>query len=224
LIAEGKFTRSWIGIKLKELKDYPAYKNLDKKLAPDTDSGIVVTDIIDGGPASKSGLRTGDVIVSVQGKTVETARQLKDSVAPEKPGRVLTLNVVRAREHLVIKMQTEAMPSNDELAEATPQPERGAAETPIFGLTIEALTQDLADRDGVDLDSGVIVTAVAGNSPAAAEGIQPGDVITQINRQPVPNLQQFHQALGAADAKKGIMVDLISNGSSRLVILKNGGQ
>lgn len=222
LIAEGKFTRSWIGIRLKDLKDYPAYKNLDKKLAPDTDTGIVVTDIMDGGPAAKSGLRAGDVIVSVEGKMIETSRQLKDAVAPEKPGRILALNVVRAREHLVIKVQIEPMPVNDGLAEASPLPERGTVETPAFGLTVEALTQDLADRDGVDLDSGVIVTAVEGSSPAATEGIQPGDVITQVNRQPVPNLKQFRQAMGAANAKKGIMVDLISNGSSRLVILKNG--
>jgi len=74
LIAEGKFTRSWIGIYIEELREYPEFKNLDKPLAPDTEDGVVVTALAANGPASKSDLRTGDVIVSVEGKTVKTAR------------------------------------------------------------------------------------------------------------------------------------------------------
>jgi serine protease Do len=169
-------------------------------------------------------LRAGDVIVSVEGKKVETSRQLKDSIALEKPGHLLTLNVVRAREHLVIQVQTAALPSDSGLADASHQPAAGGMETPTFGLAVQALTRDLADHYGVDPDSGIIVTAVERDSPAEAEGVQPGDVITRINRQPVTNLRQFRQALKASDAKKGVMFDLISNGSSRLIILKDGGQ
>jgi len=67
------------------------------------------------------------------------------------------------------------------------------------------------------------VTAVESDSPADEKGIQPGDIITQINRQPVDSLKRFRQALKAADAKKGLMVNLISNGSTRMVILKDDG-
>ncbi len=223
LIAEGKFTRSWIGIYIEELREYPEYKNLDKPLAPDTEDGVVVTDMVANGPASKSDLRTGDVIVSVEGKTVKTARELKDAIALQPPGHVLVLNVVRSKEHLSIKVRTEALPAEAGLAEARHQPE-GESGSPAFGLTVQATTKDLAEQYGIEPDSGVIVAAVERDSPADEKGIQPGDVITQINRQPVTNLKQFRQALKAADARKGLMVNLVSNGSNRMVILKDNGR
>jgi serine protease Do len=220
LIAEGKFTRSWIGIGFDQLKDSPAYK----QLAPDTESGILVTKIWADSPAAKSDLRTGDVVVSVQGKTIETSRELKDAIAPEKPGSVLTLKVVRARERLTIKVKTEALPSEEELAGTGHMPEGEAVEAQTFGLTIQVLTKDLADHYGVPAGGGVLVTEVESDSPANEEGIEPGDVITQVNRQRVGSLKQFRQALKAGDAKKGIMVDLISKGSNRLVILQDSGR
>jgi serine protease Do len=228
LIADGKLTRSWIGVGILELKDYLAYRNLDKQFAPDAETGIVITEIVADGPASKSGLRARDVIVAVEGKTVESARQLKDVVALEKPGQVLTLNVVRAREHLAIKVQTAAYPADEQLAETGQSSDEGAAQqqpqASAFGLNVEAMTEDLADRYGVKPGSGVIVTLVERDSPADESGIKPGDVITEINRQPVTNRRQFRQALRTADAKKGITVNVINKGSSRLVILKESGQ
>jgi len=220
LIAEGKFTRSRIGIEIRELKEYLAFKNIDKHSAPDTASGMVVTDILPNGPASKAGLHTGDVIVSVEGKPVETRLQLKGAIALEKPGKVLTLNIVRAREHLAIKVQTEAWPTEDALAEVSRPLDLGEMEAPAFGLTVQSLTKELADYYGVEPGVGVLVTEVKRDSSANSEGIQPGDVITKINRQAVTNLRQFRQALKDADAKKGIMLDVISNGSSRLIILQ----
>lgn len=221
LIAEGKFTRSWIGIGIEELRDDPDFKNLDKQLAPDTDDGVVVTGRMAGSPAAKSDLRNGDVIVSVQGKPVKTARELKDAISLEPPGRILVLAVVRGREHLSVKVQTEAMPVDNTVTEARPQPET-EAKSPAFGLTVQSTTKELAEQFGVEPGEGVLVTGVDHDSPAEEKGIQPGDLITEINRHRVTTPQQFRQALKAADHKKGIMLNLTSNGSSRLVILKEG--
>jgi serine protease Do len=223
LIAEGKFTRSWLGIGIEDLKDDNDYATLDKTLLPDTDSGVVITEMMANGPASKSDLRTGDVIVSVEGKKVETARELKECVAGQPPGRVVTLNVVRGMDHLAIKVRTEPLPENagtTELAQEAP----GKSNSPALGLTIQATPKELADQYGIKPDSGVIVTAVERDSPADEKGIQPGDIITQINRQPVTTPRQFRQAMKAADAKKGIIVNLVSEGSSRMVILKDEGE
>ena len=218
LIAEGKFTRSWIGIYIEELRDDREYKNLDKPLAPDAEDGIVITEMVANGPASKSNLRTGDVIVSIEGKTVKTARELKDAIALQSPGHVLALNVVRGKEHLSIKVRTEALPADAGLAEVRQQPD-AAAGSPAFGLTVQATTKELAEQYGVEPGSGVIVTAVEVDSPAYEKGIQPGDVITEINRQPVTSPRQFRQALKSADSRKGLMLNLISNGTKRMVIL-----
>jgi serine protease Do len=136
----------------------------------------------------------------------------------------LTLNVVRAREHLAIRVRTAAFPTEDLAAETTQQPEEGEAPSPAFGLRVESLSQDLADQYGVKPGAGVIVTLVERDSPADEKGIEPGDVITEINRQPVTNRRQFRQAIRSADAKKGITINLVNNGSSRLVILKENGE
>ncbi len=220
LIAEGKFTRSWIGIGIEELNDFRAGKESDRQWAPDTANGIVVTAISSDGPASKSALRPGDVIVSIEGKAIKTEHELKDSIALQPAGHVLAMNVVRGKEHLSIKVTPEAMPADAGLAQARPQPTRYLP----FGMNVEALSQDLADQYGIKPGAGVIVTYVDGDSPAEEQGIQPGDVITAINNQPVTNRRQFRQALRAADAQKGVTVKLISSGSSRLVILKEIGR
>jgi len=217
LIAEGKFTRSWIGVGIEELNEYREDKDPDRKLAPGIDNGVVLTGVKSGGAAAKAGLHPMDVVVAVEGKTIKTERELKDSIALQPAGHVLAFKVIRGKEHLSIKVTTEAMPEEVGLVEARPQPARYLP----FGLNVEPLSQDLADQYGVKPGSGVIVTYVDGDSPADAKGIQPGDIITEINHQPVTSRRQFHQALRGADAKKGITFNVISNGSSRLVILQD---
>jgi serine protease Do len=224
LIAEGKFARAWIGVGIVGLKDDPQYRELGQELAPDTESGVVVRNVLTDGPAWKSGVREGDVIVSVEDKKVETARELQDVISTQTPGHVLTLKVVRAKEHLAIKVQTELVPEELALAQTKPAPDAGGTEMPTFGMSLQPLTKDLADRYGVESGSGVIVTKVEHDSPADAEGIKEGDVITEINRHRVSNVKQFRQLVRESDAKKGVLVDLISEGSARMLILKEDGQ
>ena len=103
-------------------------------------------------------------------------------------------------------------------------PAAGEAKPAPLGLTVEALNKELARQYGVEMVSGVIVTAVEQDSPAAEQGIQPGDVITEINRERISTPRQFRDALKAADAKSGLMLNLISNGASRFVVLKESGE
>jgi serine protease Do len=219
LISEGKYTRSWIGIGINELKDDRDYLGLDGKLAPDTQEGVVVMEIMPGGPASKSDLRPGDVITAVEGKSVKTARGLKDEIAAKKAGRAVVLEVVRGKEHLSIKVTPEALPGEQEMASKA-HGGNGEVEAASLGLTVQALSKELADQYGVEPTSGVIVTAVEQDSPADEHEIKPGDVITEINRKRISNPRQFREALKTADAKSGMMVNLISNGASRFVVLK----
>jgi serine protease Do len=222
LISEGRYTRAWIGVHIEGLKDFTSYRELEPELAPDVDSGVVITGIRADGPAAKSGLRAGDIILAVENKKVETARQLQDAISVETPGRVLTLDVARGKQRLALKVQTAGVPddlvsSPTESAPVSP----GAPESPMFGLTLGALTKDLAERYGLNATGGVVVTAVQRDSPADEQRIQVGDVITRVNRHPVANLRQFRQALRSADAKKGILLDIFSRGSAKMLILKD---
>jgi serine protease Do len=217
LINEGKFTRSWLGIQIHELRNDSDYLSLDGKLAPDAREGVVVEAILPGGPASKSDLRPGDVITAVDGKTVQTTRQLRDEIGEKKPGSATMLAVVRGKEHLTLKATPGLTPAVDELAV------KASGEPANLGLTVKGLTKELAEQYGVDVVSGVIVTAVDQDSLADARGIRAGDVITEINRQRISTARQFRDAVKSADPKHGLMVYLVSEGASRFVILKDSG-
>jgi serine protease Do len=222
LISEGKYTRALLGILINELRNDSDYLSLDGKLAPDVSEGVVVEGILPDGPAAKSDLRPGDVITAVDGKIIQTVRQLRDEVSDKRPGRQTVLSVVRGKEHLNVKITPGVMPSEEDLA-AKPRDSRNAIEPAGLGLTVQGLTKDLAAQYGVDLMAGVLVTAVEQESPADLRGIKAGDVITEINRQRVSTLRQFREALKLADPKRGMMVNLVGAGGSRFVVLKESG-
>ena len=184
---------------------------------------MVVREIESEGPASKSDLRPGDVITAVDDKSVKTSRQLKDEIAAKSPGHVTVLNVVRARQHLSIKVTVAALPSGDEMA-AESHRSNGQAEETSLGLTVKPITKELAGKFGIDVIPGVIVTAVQEDSAAEESGLKPGDVITEINRKKVATPTQFRDAIRSADSKGGIMINLISEGASRFVVLKNSAK
>jgi len=85
---------------------------------------------------------------------------------------------------------------------------------------VKSLTSELAEQFNVDTDKGVIVTAVAPDSAAERKGLRPGDVITEVNRQPVTNVKSFRDAIKAADQKRGVIINFISKGTSRFTVLK----
>jgi serine protease Do len=221
LIYEGKYTRSWLGIGIGELKDDSDYLGLDGHLAPDVREGVVVTAIIPDGPAAKSDLQPGDVITGVDGKTIQTMHQLREEISVKKPGHMTVLQVVRGKEHLIVKVAPGAMPSRDELA--VKHRPRDAAEPSGLGLTVQGMTKDLAQQYGVEVILGVLVTDVEQDSPAALQGIKAGDVITEINRQRVSTPKQFREYVKAADPKHGLMIKFVSEGESRFVVLKSTG-
>jgi serine protease Do len=219
LIAEGRFARSRLDIHITDLKHYRDYLNLDGKLAPDAQEGVVVTSILPDGAAAKSDLRPGDVITAVDGKSVKTVQQLRDEVADKKPGSATRLDLVRGKEHLAINVTPQAAPGVAGLAAKTHR-FQSPAEPAALGLTVTGLTKDLASQYGVDLTSGVIVTAVEPDLPAYQRGVKAGDVITAVNRRQVSTPQQFRDAVKSADLKSGVMLNLISDGESRFLVLK----
>ena len=85
---------------------------------------------------------------------------------------------------------------------------------------MEALTKQVAEQYGISVSSGVIVTAVEQDSPAAEQDIKAGDVITEVNRKHVSNPRQYREALKTADPKMGLMLNLLRDGASRFVVLK----
>lgn len=216
LIEEGRFTRSWLGVEIRALREDEEFRALAKNVR----DGVVVRGIVRNGPAAKSALKLGDVITAVDGTPVATAQELRNQIRTKRAGSSVTLDVVRAGRPLQIKVQPEPWPEETLTASnrraSAPRP----AEATGLGLTVKPMTPELAREMNLDYQPGAVVTAVEPDSLAEARGIQHGDLITEINQKPVASLRDFNNALNEADLRQGVTVHLLREGVSRLVILK----
>jgi serine protease Do len=226
LIAEGKFTRAWLGVGIKALREWPEARDL----VPGIDDGVVVQSMMPNGPASKSDLRPFDVILAVDGKQVVTSQQLKDEIRAKKIGQQVSLEVYRFinRDHngkqifKHIKVNIRPAEFEETALAANPNTSTDSDATGGLGVSIKALNRDTADQYGVELTQGVIVSTVDRNGLADRNNIRRGDIITAIDHQTVNNPKQFHEAVKNIDLKQGVVLSLVSQGVPRIEILKEG--
>lgn len=221
IIADGKFVRSWIGVGITDFQKDTRYRTLDPSLLPDAEDGVWIDEVAPNGPAAKSKLRPADLVVGVDGKPVKTSRQFKDLISTAKVGDTVSLDVIRGKKHVTVKIKTEALPGEETAAKSDQKASPEVAAAP-FGLSVQTLTAELAGQLGVEATTGVAVTEVQPDSTADGAGIKPGDVITEVNRKPVANIKEFRDAIKTADSKRGVMLILVSEGASKLVVLKDG--
>ncbi len=217
LIEEGKFTRSWLGLEIRALRDDEEFR----RLTPGVPDGVVVRGIVRDGPAAKSALKLGDVITAVDGRPVATAQELRNAVRTKRAGATVTLDVVRAGKPLQVKVRPEPWPDEVTRAATRRAPDARPPEAAGLGLTVKPLTRELAQEMDLPLVPGVVVTEVKPDSVAEAQGLQPGDVITEINQADVTSLNEFREALGRADLSAGVQLNVVREGVHRLVILKD---
>jgi serine protease Do len=215
LISDGKYTRAWLGVAINTLSEDVEFKDVVKGVK----EGVVVREIAPDGPAAKAGLKPSDVITAVDGKPVKTSQELKSEIRVKPIGSSVALDLVRDGKAMKLKIKPEGWP--EETREVAQRGTGGSREkTSSLGLTVQPLDKEMAEKFDVEAGEGVIITAVEAGTPAAAKGVLAGDVITDINHQPITNLRQFGEALKTADTKKGVIVNLKSKGVSKFVILK----
>ena len=222
LIAGHKIMRPWLGIRIESLGDDPQIRDLFKGL----EKGVVVRTIEADAPAYKSELRPFDVITQVDGAAVTTDTQLQREILKKKIGQNVELTVWRKGQTLKIPVTTGELPGD--LSQASnevkpPTPQKPEESTNKFGLQVQELTKEMADRMKLGVTQGVIVTDVAENSLASAQDIQREDVITEVDGKKITNLSSFRDALNKADPRKGVLLYLDRKGSKTFAVLKAGG-
>ena len=219
LIDDGKVTRAWLGVNITTLREDADYRDL----AVGVEDGVVVRRFVSGGPAENSDLELADVITTVDGKSVKSADELKRELRLKKAGDPVTLGLMRNGKAREIEVETGAFPeeltavSRMRRTERKPEADTNAK---LLGMTVQNINEDLAKRFEVEVEQGVIVTAIENNSVAAEKGISLGDMVTRINSTPVDSVVSFKAALEGEDLKKGVIVHLTSEGSQRFEVLK----
>src|SRR6266568_4471403 len=168
---------------------------------------------------------TYGVIRHVDGSAITSDSQLQHEILKKKVGQNVELTVWRKGQAIKVPVKTGELP--DEITRASNQPVQPSEPKPQdvgkFGLQVQELTKDVADRLHLSTQQGVIVTDVEDNSVAAAQGIEREDVVTEVDGKPVTNVQSFREALNKADPKRGVLLYLDRKGSKTFAVLKAGG-
>jgi serine protease Do len=227
LIKTGKVTRGYLGARIQSLDS-----NLAKEFhVPDT-NGALVQDIEPNGPAAKSGLKTGDVVRTFNGKKVESADQLTQYTMDSSPGATATLGILRDGKPMDIRVALGTRPTglalNGSMSGQEGQGGQGGqSQAPssgaLAGVSVQNLTPDIRQQLGVPAGAhGVVIVQVDPNSPVAQVGLGQGDVIESINRQPVNNVQDFDRL--ASEAKGQTLLRVIHQGEGAFVVITPGGE
>jgi Do/DeqQ family serine protease len=195
LIARGKVVRGWLGIAIQDLTD-----DLATSFGVREREGVLVADVMKGGPGDAAGLRPGDVIVQLGATRIREVPDLQRRVANVAPGESVELGVIRDRAARRLTVRVAEMPAEDTtVAEVDPAPEG-------FGLQVEALAPDVAERLGLPFSYGLLVTDVASGGPGERAGLQRGDVILEVDRKPVHDAPSLQKALSAVPAGRSVIV------------------
>jgi serine protease Do len=185
IIKTGKVTRGSIGVHFTPSDTDRARSNLEVAGAK---QGVFVEQVTSGGPSEKAGMKEGDVITAINGKPISDGNQLIGTVAATPVGSSLNITVEREgkRHDLKVLVADRAQLFPEQNAngrdDSTPN---GEPTTAKFGMQIQNLTEQQADRLGIKQKGGVQVKSVEPSSFADDIGLQPGDVIVSVNRQPV---------------------------------------
>jgi serine protease Do len=210
LIKYGKVSHGYMGIGISDVTPDNA-----KFFHVDNNEGAVVTQVEDDSPASKAGLKVGDVIVKVNGEQVSDASQLQIEVGQKQPGTNIKLDVLRDGKTETIPVTLEEMGSHDQGIK-----EASNGNKPRWGLGLEDLTPDT--RQQIQAPSGVhgaVVEQVQPGSPADNAGLQRGDVITEVDRKPVRNAEDVQNALSAVPKGQDALVLVWSSGGNTFRVL-----
>ena len=215
LIRDGKIVRPWLGVRIESLAD-------NKELAdtlPNLKDGVVIRAIYPDTPAARSELKPADIITAVDGVPVKSTRDLQRQVLRKQIGEPVSLTVFRDGNPLTISLATGELPDETQFASQR-TPRREPAPEAIWGLTVQTLTRELAEKLHLPETTGVLISDVAADSLAAEQGLQRGDIITEVNRKPVTTADQFKAALAEADPVRGALLYVQRDGASTFVVLK----
>ncbi len=209
LIKHGKVIRGWLGVSIQditqELADYFELKKV---------TGVLISDVLPDSPAQKAGLRQEDIVIAINDIPVMDSTDLKNQIAAVAPGSTVNITVIREKVKKQLKVVLGEIPTNIDTPKDTSNP------LFFYGAALQDLTPEL--RSGLSLPEtmeGVLVINVEDGTPAA-DSLQPGDVIIQINREDIRDIEGLEKIAGTIDNDEDVLLLIYRNGRNLFVTLK----
>ncbi|MFH1624255.1 MAG: DegQ family serine endoprotease [Pseudomonadota bacterium] len=181
---KGKVTRGWLGVVVQKITP-----DLAKSFGLKEAKGALVADVVEGGPAEKAGIKQGDVILEVDGNEIDEMNKLPRLVAAFAVGQKAKVKIVRNKEEKTLTVTIGEFPEKEIVASRQQVEEE-------LGMTVQDLTPEIAKQFGYVNEKGVLITNVSPGSAADEAGIQRGDLIIEVNHQPIENLENYRAILG----------------------------
>ncbi len=205
LRSAGRVSRGWLGVYIQAIDDDTA-----ELLDLEGKQGALVSKVEPGGPADDGGLARGDVIVSFNGKPVDDMESLPRLVAASPVGSKVDVEVLRKGKRKKFQVLLGELERGEQLARG----EAPSRKTKL-GLQVQELTPQIADQLGLEDASGVVIRGVDPGSPAAEAGLRRGDVILEVNQDPIGDVGDFRDALDATE--KGALF-LVRRGEAEVFV------
>jgi serine protease Do len=194
LETKGNVKRGWLGVAVQ-----PITPELAQSFGLKQTEGALVADVTAQGPAQKAGIKRGDVIVNYDGKKVDNSSMLPMLVASTPVDKTVPVQVIRNGK--IETFNVEIGKLNDQNLALNKEEEKSD-----WGLSLQNIPPEERGRMGLNANSGVVVTAVEPGSPAADSGIQPGDVILQVNQTPVSSVAAVKSEVAKAKGDKPLLL------------------
>ena len=205
----GAVKRPWLGAKLQEVTP-----EIAESLSLTRPSGALVANVTSSGPAARAGIRTGDLIVSIDGTQVEDPNAFDYRFATKAVGGTAQIGLIRQGKEVAVPVALQGLPD-------TPRNEVEIhGRSPFLGVTVASLSPALADELRLDPQTeGVVVTAVADNSPARTVGFQKGDIVVSVNNQKIAKPADLDRIVNAGSRQWRITIE---RGGQRISVLFSG--
>ncbi len=215
LIQKGKVTRGWIGVTIQELTP-----ELSQKFGLNRAKGALVSDVTKNSPAEKAGILRGDIIFEFNGKEIKDVNALRNLVAQSKSGSTVPIKILRSGKEYTLKVVILELPK--EISEITPAnlPDETEGDA-LTGLVVMDLTKEIIRQLGFNKDEkGVIVVRIEPGSPADEAEIKKGDIIKEINRRSINNVEDFNRIASSIRKNDSVLLFVNRNGKKFYTILK----
>lgn len=215
LKTHGRVVRAWLGVMIQDVTP-----EISEALGIDRREGGLISEVKEGSPADRAGVRRGDVVVSVNGEKIADASALARKLALLEPGVPTEFVVLRDGREKTYSIRLVEHPDNQKSGEAEARRddvERG------LGIEVSDITQTIRNRLGIKRSEGVVVVSVAPGSVASEKGIRAGDLVLEINGNSVRGLSDYKRILAESGERKTLLFLVERKGRTLYVGFKNGG-